>query len=232
MGPATDKLGNVGTGQVVVMLDRTRPSIDPTREPAPNEHGWNNEDVSVGFSCSDALSGIQSCTGGGTVTVSEEGEGLSTPGTAVDNAGNENNDGVTGINIDKTAPVLTGAPTTAPNGSGWYRDDVTIDWSASDALSGLDGDEPADSTIDGEGDSLTATESVKDKAGNVRSTTTAPVKIDRTAPATSATAVDWTSADMVTVGLEPNDGLSGIAATSYSVDGGPAQAGTRVSITD
>src|SRR5918996_5616168 len=102
MGPATDKLGNVGTGQVVVMLDRTRPSIDPTREPAPNEHGWNNEDVSVGFTCSDALSGIQSCTGGGTVTVTEEGADQSIPGTAVDQADNENDDRLSGVNIDKT----------------------------------------------------------------------------------------------------------------------------------
>src|SRR5918996_2479675 len=138
MGPATDKLGNVGTGQVVVMLDKTRPSIDPTRQPAPNAHGWNNEDVSVGFTCSDALSGIRSCTGGGTVTVTAEGADQTVPGTAVDNADNENDDGVSGINIDRTAPVLTGAPTTAPNGNGWDRDDVTIDWAASDALSGLD----------------------------------------------------------------------------------------------
>ena len=229
---ATDKLGNVGHGVVVVKLDETRPSIHPTRQPAPNAHGWNNTDVSVGFTCSDELSGIKSCTGGGTVTVATEGAGQTTPGTAVDNADNENKDGVADINIDKTAPVLTGTPTTAPNGNGWYRDDVTIDWAASDALSGLDGDEPADSTISGEGDALTATESVKDKAGNAQSTTTAAVKIDRTAPATSAAAVDWTNADEVTVELEPSDGLSGVASTTYSVDGGPAQSGTRVSITE
>jgi hypothetical protein len=229
---ATDKLGNVGRGEVVVKLDKTRPSIHPTRQPEPNEHGWNNTDVSVGFTCSDVLSGIRSCTGGGTVTVTTEGAGQTTPGTAIDNADNENDDGVTGINIDKTPPVLTGAPTTAPNDNGWYRGDVTIEWAASDALSGLVGDEPAAGTIGGEGAALTATESVEDKAGNVRSTTTAAVKIDRTAPATSAEAVDWTNLDEVTVELEPNDGLSGVESTSYSIDGGPAQSGTRVSITD
>ena len=229
---ATDALGNVGRGEVVVKLDKTRPSIDPTREPAPNAHGWNNTDVSVGFTCSDELSGIKSCTGGGTVTVTTEGAGQNIPGTAVDNADNENDDGVTGINIDKTAPVLSGTPTTAANENGWYRGDVTIDWTASDSLSGLDGDEPSESVIDGEGDALTATESVKDKAGNGQFTTTAAVKIDRTAPTTSAAAVDWTNADNVTVELDPSDRLSGLASTTYSVDDGPARAGTSVSITE
>ncbi len=228
---ATDRLGNAGTGSVTVKLDKTLPSINDTRSPAPNTAGWNNTDVAVGFTCSDALSGIKGCTGGGTVVVATEGANQSVPGTAVDNADNVNNSGVTGINIDKTAPSLSGAPTTAPNGNGWYNGDVSIAWTASDALSGLANGTPADSTITTEGTGLTASTSVSDKAGNTTNTQSKPVRIDRTAPTTSlsGTSNSWTNDD-VTVQLAAEDNLSGVDSTSYSVDGGAAQTGSSFTL--
>jgi hypothetical protein len=225
---ATDRLGNSAAGRVTVKLDKQAPSIDATRSPAPNEAGWNRTDVSVGFSCADELSGIKSCTSGGTVTVSSEGADQKVPGTAVDVADNVNAAGVTGINIDKTAPALSGAPREQPNAEGWYRDDVTVGWSASDRLSGLAGDVPADSTIRGEGDALTASASVADRAGNGTEASSPAVRIDRTAPATSATAPDGWSRGNVGVTLHPADGLSGVATTSYQVDGGAVRTGTAV----
>ena len=228
---ASDKLGNVGTGSVTVKLDKTAPSINPSRSPAANVAGWNNTDVTVGFACSDALSGIKSCTGGGSVVVSTEGANQSVPGTAVDNADNTNNAGVTGISIDKTAPALSGAPTTSPNGNSWYQGDVTIAWSASDALSGLASAVPSNSTITGEGMGLKASASISDRAGNTTNADSAAVNIDRTAPTTSisGTSNNWASAN-VTVLLSPADNLSGIASTSYAVDGGAAQTGTSFTL--
>ena len=35
------------------------------------------------------------------------------------------------INVDETAPTLTGTPTTAPNANGWYNGPVTIHWTCS-----------------------------------------------------------------------------------------------------
>src|SRR5207244_8200444 len=139
--------------------------------------GWNNSNVTVAFTCSDALSGIKSCTGGGSVVVSTDGANQSVPGTAVDNADNAYNAGVTGINIDKTAPSLTGTPTTAANGNGWYNGNVTIGWTASDALSGLASAVPPNSTITGEGSGLKASASISDKAGNTTTADSAPVNI-------------------------------------------------------
>ena len=199
---ATDKLGNVGTGAVLIKLDKTSPTITVTRAPAANAAGWNNTDVTVALTCSDALSGIKSCTGGGSVTVSAQGANQSVSGVAVDNADNSVTGGLSGISIDKTAPTLTGAPTTPANGNGWYSGNVSIGWSAADALSGLAGAVPSNSTITGEGSGLKAAATVSDKAGNTTNANSAPVNIDRTAPITSisGTSNSWSNGD-VTVAL-------------------------------
>jgi hypothetical protein len=134
------------------------------------------------------------------------------------------------IDVDKTPPVLTGAPTEEPNAAGWYRGDVTIRWTASDALSGLDGTPPADSTIGDEGTHRTATETGRDLAGNATSTTTAPVRIDRTPPTTHVSDVSGWRNGSVTVDLGPADNLSGVATTSYRLDDEPAVDGTSLAI--
>ena len=227
---ATDNVGNVGNGSLVVRVDKTLPTINASRNPAANSFGWNNTNVSVGFGCSDALSGIQSCTGGGSVVVSTEGTNQSVPGEAIDNAGNKNTAGVSGINIDKTNPTLSGAPTTAANADGWYDNDVVIQWTADDDRSGVVAT-PANSTINGEGTNLFATESTSDKAGNSISADSAKVAIDRTAPNTDAIApAGWTNTDQ-TVTLEPHDALSGVKSTWHKLDGGPMTGGLSVEIT-
>ena len=226
---ATDNVGNIGTGSLVVRLDKTPPVINASRTPAPNSFGWNNTNVTVGFGCFDALSGIKGCTGGGSVVVSTEGTNQSVPGTAVDNADNQNSAGVSAINIDKTNPTLSGAPTSAANGSGWYDGNVTIAWTANDDRSGIAA-APAPSTIAGEGIGLFATQSVSDRAGNSASADSAKVNIDRTAPNTNAVAPSgWTNTDQ-TVTLVPHDALAGVAATYHTLDGGPTQGGTSVAI--
>lgn len=226
---ATDKVGNEGNGSVTIKLDKSAPSITSTRIPLANANGWNNTDVTVAFSCSDALSGIKVCTGSTTLSTSAAGQ--SVLGLVVDNADNSANATVNGINIDKVAPTLSGAPTTSPNAVGWYNGDVAIRWTASDALSGLSGSAPADSTIASEGTGLTAGASVMDLAGNSAIAKSAPpVNIDKTPPNTNATAPsNWNNTD-VTVSLAANDALSGVAATYYRLDGGAWQSGNTLSI--
>jgi hypothetical protein len=227
---ATDRLGNAGNGSATVKLDKTDPTISASRSPQPNANGWNNGDVTVSLTCSDALSGIKSCTGDGTKVVSIEGANQSLTASAVDNADNSAATTVSPINIDKTAPTLTGAVATGTLGdNGWYRSNVTIHWTAADALSGI-ASAPADSTIAGEGQALKATASVADKAGNQTTADSPTVKIDKTAPNTDASAVDtWNNVD-VTVNLTGNDAMSGVAATHYRIDDGSTQGGTQVSL--
>jgi len=81
-----------------------KPTITATVEPPANTAGWNNSDVTVSFTCTDHLSGIESCTD--PITVTTEGSGQVVSGTAVDLAGNTATVDVA-LNIDKTPPILS-----------------------------------------------------------------------------------------------------------------------------
>lgn len=226
-GTAKDKAGNTATDSVTVKLDKTAPTATAKVDRPANTNGWYNNDVTVSFAGSDSLSGVASKTAD---QVLGQGANQSATGTATDAAGNTSAPvSVTGINIDKTAPTLAGAPTTNPNTAGWYNGDVKIHWTAADqaGLSGIDGASPADSTITGEGSALKASASVSDRAGNTTTSDRPAVKIDRTAPITavSGTSNAWTNGN-VTVTLVPGDNLSGVASTQYAVDGGSYQSGT------
>lgn len=227
----TDRLGNTAASSpVTVRLDRTAPAVTGQATPAPNDAGWNNTPVTVTFTATDAVSGVRSSTG--PVTLTTDGTDQSVTGTATDTADNVGQHTVGGIDIDTTAPSLTGAPTSEPNAAGWYRDDVTVAWDAHDGLSGtLD---PDDSTITGEGTGLTATASVLDRAGNTSGSVQSQpaVRIDRTAPETTVSAPPaWSNHDL-TLRLTASDGLSGVDATAWSLDGGPVQSGTEVEVSD
>ena len=225
-GTAVDNAGNSATDPAKVSVDLTKPTISATRDRDANGAQWYNGDVTVSFGCDDSLSGISGCSQ--PVTLGE-GANQTATGSATDAAGNSDTASASGINVDKTPPVITGAATTAPNGDGWYTGDVTIRWTCSDqtGLSGIAGSCPADSVIIGEGDNLSASASAFDVAGNVASKTVAGIKIDRHAPNTSASVHDALAsgwyAGAVPVTLTGVDDLSKVATTYYSVDGGPAQ---------
>lgn len=234
-----DNAGNQSaTANYDVKIDKVPPTIKGSRDPAANSNGWNNSDVTVSFECSDGdagpgTSGIASCTPSSKLTT--DGANQSVPGTAVDQAGNSATTTVSNINIDKTKPTLSGAPTTPPNGAGWYNASVTIQWSCSDGnvppASGIDGTCPANSNITGDGTGQTAQASVSDKAGNTTTANSSPaVNIDTVAPNTTADApAAWNNLN-VTVELKASDGMSGVKATYYTLDGGSQQTGTSVQI--
>src|SRR4051794_13070815 len=159
----TDNVGNTGTSApVTVKLDKTAPTITGSRTPPANANGWTNTDVTVTFAPSDATSGVKSSSAPTPLSTSAPTQSVT--GTVTDNADNTASTTVSGINIDKVAPTLSGKPTTDPNTAGWYNGDVAVTWTAADALSGTTN--PANSTITGEGTALTASSTATDKAGN------------------------------------------------------------------
>ena len=232
-GHATDALGNTGPdSSVVVKRDTVKPSITGTRSPAANAAGWNNTDVTVGFTCSDALSQIKSCPSATTVT--SEGTDKSVGATATDNADNAQSTTVGGINIDKTAPSVT-ASTKLPNGTPyvpgtWTSQKVTAVFTCADALSQV-AECASDAVVDGEGADQTARGEGKDFAGNIGAATVAHIDIDRTAPVTSATAPQtaWNNTD-VTVAFSASDALSGVRETHYRVNAGAVQTGGQLTL--
>src|SRR5262249_7856796 len=97
--------------------------------------------------------------------------------------------------------------------------------------SGIAGSCPPDSVLTSEGSAVTASATVFDNAGNSTSASSAPVKIDVTAPATTASsAPDWANTD-VTLNLSATDSLSGVAGTHYPGDGGATQTADAVTTT-
>ena len=68
MGTCTDLAGNSASVTVLVKVDLTAPTVTSNAEPAANQFDWNNTDVTVSFSCTDALSGVASCSAPQTVT--------------------------------------------------------------------------------------------------------------------------------------------------------------------
>jgi hypothetical protein len=91
--------------------------------------------VTVSFVATDGLSGI--VTSSGPQILTSEGAIQTVTGMATDLAGNNASVTVSGINIDKTAPAISGAATSPPNAAGWYNSEVTISYNCSDALSGM-----------------------------------------------------------------------------------------------
>ena len=226
VGTAVDVAGNSASDTATVNLDKTKPTISGSADRSANLNGWYDADVTVSFTCADSLSGVVSCQDPSTLS---QGADQKVTGSAADKAGNSRSTEVTGINVDKTKPVLTGAVTTAPNAAGWYRGDVVVHWTCSDPLSGIAGSCPADSTVGGEGDNLSATATVNDQAGNETTTTVSGLQIDRTDPVTQGSvpaspySTGWYDAP-VTVTLSATDDRSGVATTRYAVDGGDATA--------
>jgi hypothetical protein len=152
--------------------------VTPAVSPSANSYGWHKSDAIVKFNGSDPLSGIDDCTLD--VTVSTEGASQAIPGTCTDNAGNKGSASAT-VSVDRTAPTISGSPTTAANGYGWYNSDVSIKWTCGDALSGVVAC-PGNSLISTEGSNGSATESVSDKAGNAASNSVSGIHLDKSKP--------------------------------------------------
>ena len=86
----------------IVGVDDVPPTITASALPAPNAAGWNNTNVAVNFTCSDAIDAVI-CPSA--KAASTEGANQKITGTATDAAGNTETASVT-LNIDKTPPSI------------------------------------------------------------------------------------------------------------------------------
>ncbi|MED1952793.1 Ig-like domain-containing protein [Brevibacillus centrosporus] len=131
---------------------------------------------------------------------------------------------------DTTPPTITWTTASQPNAAGWFNGDVTVKWSVADSASGIDpATVPNDSLLTGEGDNLSVTAAVRDKAGNTATATAAGIKIDRTAPVTVIAQPVRLSDGTAAVSLAASDTLSGVKTTYYQIDSDVPQSGHTVS---
>lgn len=166
----------------VIGIDNDPPTIAAAITPAPNSAGWNNSNVTVSFTCSDATSGVASCPS--PVIVSSEGAGEVITGTAFDRAGNSASQSVT-ISLDKTPPSITASGTPSPNAAKWNNSDVTVGFQCSDSLSGIASCSPP-RVVTTEGSNQTISGTATDIAGN-SAQATVTLNVDKTPPSIAIT---------------------------------------------
>ena len=185
-GTVVDEAGNSASAtESPINIDLTDPLISSSRSVAPNANDWNNTGVTVSYTASDALSGIDlGASATGDDVLSSEGAGQSATGTVVDEAGNEASATESPINIDLTDPLISSSRSIGPNANDWNKTSVTVSYTASDALSGIDVGASAtgDDVLSSEGAGQSATGTVVDEAGNEASATESPINIDLTDP--------------------------------------------------
>jgi hypothetical protein len=116
-----------------IKRDANGPAVTATPSPTANGAGWNNDDVTVSFTCDDGFSGVASCPGDQVLS----GEGAAIQSAAVaatDVAGNSSDAPVVTVKIDRTAPTLAPAVTPDPL---LLNSTATASANGSDALSGI-----------------------------------------------------------------------------------------------
>lgn len=207
---AVDNAGNKADDAVRLMRDATVPTVTPHVVGTKGNGEWYTGDVSVDWSFSDDLSGVAGTNGCGHQDVTADTTGTTFTCQVEDQAGNVSAESVT-IHRDATAPQASAGIEGNLGQNGWYVGDVTVNWTPSDATSGVD--EAATSCPDGHqvadttGTEFTCT--TTDQAGNTH-VDKVTVKRDTVAPA-----ITWTGG--------PADGASydfgdPIPAASCSAD--------------
>ena len=236
---AVDNVGNADTTRsATVRIDHTAPQ---TNNNAPT--GWNSSPVFVGLTASDAVSGVSATyysTDGwitqqaytSTITVLAQGA-TSLQYYSVDVKGNRESTQTATILIDDVAPeTKDDAP------GGWVTGTQHVTLTPTDAVSGVagtvystDGTTPTVTYSSPVAISAEGTTTLKyrssDVKGNVEDVQTTAVRIDNTPPSTGSDATG-TYVLSATIHLSPADALSGVANTSWSLDGSAATSGTTV----
>lgn len=201
--------------------------------------GWVKGPLSFTLSATDAVAGVASTSvkvGSApfgsystTLTVSAEGE---TPVSfySVDSRGNRETTKTATVKIDNTAPA-----TSTNVSSAWQKGPVNVTLTRTDALSGVASTfyainggtqqtytAPFNMTTDGV---HTLEFHSVDAAGNVESKTARTVRVDSTAPSTTAD-IAGTYQDSATIQLAATDAHSGLASTKWRMNGGAWREGT------
>ena len=205
-GTAIDNAGNSQTTSVVINLDLTPPDVSASISPVLNTAAWNSSDPTISFNATDATSGVSSVSSD--VTITTEGANQVVTGTATDLADNTATLDIA-INLDKTAPTISVSSSPLPNASGWNNSDVTVSFTGSDGLSGIDTITPL-ITVSSEGANQLINGTAVDVAGNSASASVV-LNIDLTAPVLSLTSPSD--------GLETNQTVLSVTGTATDING-------------
>ncbi len=247
---AADAAGNVMTAVAVLGID-SGPPLTTVRltcaTPSPLSEAWCRDgSFEYEATASDDVSGVTTtnCTTDG---ASAPCKGIVTgPGrhavtlVTTDGAGNPASV-VVNLGIDTDAPACRATYSGAAGDGGWFRSDVTLDLEATDPVSGVhsltysvDGlaHRPYPPTfperISGDGTHVVSCRAT-DAAGNTADVELPAVMIDTVAPEACSMTYSTTPGPRGwyrtpgTMALAPADATSGVASTTYAIDGAAAR---------
>src|SRR3989475_3487703 len=240
---ATDVAGLVeSTKSRTVSIDTVPPTTTAALSGTLGANGWYTSNVTVSLTATDATSGVANITyrvDGGTWFV-YIGPFALTEGShvldyfSVDLAGLTEITRSQSIAIDMTPPSTGDSVSGTAGANGWYVSNVIVSLSASDPESGIDN---VYVRVDGGGwavytSPITMTDGTHlleyyavNNAGLAETSHSVPILVDTNPPTTfiwfSGTrgANGWYTSN-VTVALNATDATSGVATTSYRIDGG------------
>ena len=215
--------GGTASRSVTIQRDTAPPVITfGTPTPSPDAQGWNSTDVSVPFTVSDALSGVQSTSKPSPLIIVGQGLGLYQDVTATDVAGNSGYFQTQTVNIDRSPPNIYHTVSGTEGNNGWYRGDVRIEWTVwdDDSLVYRSGCDTTIVSTDTAGATLTCT-ATSPGGSTIRSVTirrdTTPPLLTLTTPAVGASyAVNAVVASQYAC----SDALSGTASCAGTVPNG------------
>lgn len=218
----------------IPVVDINPPSTSLTASGTAGSNNWYTSNVQVSLSAEDLPAGCGTevkkteyrIDGGiwntytGPFTLNEEGI-HSVDYRSIDLEDNVEATKTETFKIDKTLPVIMGDATTASNAFGWYKNDVIVHFTASDAVSGIDTLTP-DQTLSAEGANQSVTGTAVDKAGLSDSYTVTGINIDKTKPEISLAVPEariYNNIESFNISWTTTDNLSGVAEESGQLDG-------------
>lgn len=205
--------------------DVTAPTVTGAADRPADSNGWYNRPALVHWTATDPYNSSGTPTQPPPTPIDREGLDVQYVSEPSCDPARNCRSGTYTASLDTTPPVVTADVTPAESAPGWHNTDVTVTWACADALSGTATCSPAHTLTEPGVHEVTGTGT--DVAANA-ATGSATVRIDRAAPVTSHDAPSaWQPGD-TTVTLTPADELSGVATTSYRIDGGETRTGTEV----
>lgn len=173
------------------IYDASAPVITYTLSPAlpDGANGWYRGNVDLVWHVSEPQSPVSlQTTGCDDMTFSTDAVTEAT--CSASSAGGTAGPVSVTVHRDGTAPVVTGLVSSTPvdvAGTLWYADSATVDFTATDNLSGVDSGPTPPSVTLGAGVGLSASSSATDTAGNTGTATVSGLNVDAAAPVVSLT---------------------------------------------
>jgi hypothetical protein len=180
-GQCVDVAGNVGFEWFSIDYDATAPQAAASARRGPDTNGWYNHEVTVDFTGSDAVSGLESCAAPENYSGPDSGLAV-VGGICLDKAGNA---GVASyaLQYDATAPQVTGAARARqPDSNGWYNQPLDVRFQGTDATSAIESCTQARYAGPDAG-AASVSGFCRDRAGNRSADSSFGLKYDATPPA-------------------------------------------------